>query len=716
MDKPTKPTDLMPRTFGGLKENYSTSLQQTGVEPNVPVIYHGKNFNYEKNAIGQELDYCEKICDYINAIPIGKTITTDANNKLVYVDASDSGKANVDLDNITQTGEQVITDLITETTADRNLSNLFADGNARLHALKGYSDEGELLTDSEGLEDVTNYAHSTFDLTKFTVVGSPTVTSDGVVSDFSNSNFLTSTIPALTNNNSFTISGRFFNGQFSGLNRTVFNFSGWDTNMGQARTDGVYLSWAGVSVPTLYISNANDIWLDFIFEYVANTKITLKIKKSTDEAYTLTSEASMSGVTFSYTDFAVGAWLNGNNAFRYGSIDLKQFSITVDGVEVFSGNKTGIDTVKPDDYTVVGTPTISADGIASGISSSNNITKTSFEFLGNTLVVQGEYTWNGTTPTGSTGIFELYNTSNFVRLFQANNGKLELYTKISDTEYYDFGRFDISANISFKYTVTLTSSSLNITGYQNSTKVVDKTITTNIPAISNLTNFKLSNFSTTTQGSIDLNAFKFYVDGNLVYQPCLKIPYTESKTGSKIVQSVYRDRVSDMYEQFGYAPYYTLDEDNGNFTLPMGEIYGMLERKADDNEIAAINTRINSLPQEVIYDTGWQTCAANTNYTFNLGGHAIAGISADRYTTSVLVKYLENVGTGNDQIAAGSILYAGFNDMSGGAVAYNYGFALYINGSTLTLHTGTVFEPFTPNSPTWSQIQVKVVVKAMEVN
>ena len=86
MDKPTKPTSLIPRSFGGLKENFSESLQQTGVEPNVPVIYHGKNFNYEKNAIGQELDYCEKIVDFINGIPIGKTVTVDSNNKLQYAD------------------------------------------------------------------------------------------------------------------------------------------------------------------------------------------------------------------------------------------------------------------------------------------------------------------------------------------------------------------------------------------------------------------------------------------------------------------------------------------------------------------------------------------------------------------------------------------------------------------------------------------------------
>ena len=52
-------------------------------------------------------------------------------------------------------------------------------------------------------------------------------------------------------------------------------------------------------------------------------------------------------------------------------------------------------------------------------------------------------------------------------------------------------------------------------------------------------------------GKIDLNTVKYYADGSLVYQPCLKIPYTESKTGSKIVNAVYRDRVNDMYEQYG---------------------------------------------------------------------------------------------------------------------------------------------------------------------
>ena len=93
-----------------------------------------------------------------------------------------------------------------------------------------------------------------------------------------------------------------------------------------------------------------------------------------------------------------------------------------------------------------------------------------------------------------------------------------------------------------------------------------------------LNQFQIGQRNATTtffNGSIDLNAFKIYVDGNLVYQPCLKIPYTESKTGSKIVGVNYRERVKDMYKQFGYAPYYTLSDTD--FTLPQGELYGMIE-------------------------------------------------------------------------------------------------------------------------------------------
>ena len=143
------------------------------------------------------------------------------------------------------------------------------------------------------------------------------------------------------------------------------------------------------------------------------------------------------------------------------------------------------------------------------------------------------------------------------------------------------------------------------------------TITLNDEIVVDMDNFNVSSdiqfisFGQSTngvrywQGSIDLNSIKVYINGNLVYQPCLKIPYTLSKTGSKIVDAAYRDRVQDVYEQYGTAMYYTLDEENQNFTLPMGEIYGMMiERK--NNELNNPYTLFDSKYSEtLLYNASW---------------------------------------------------------------------------------------------------------------
>lgn len=88
---------------------------------------------------------------------------------------------------------------------------------------------------------------------------------------------------------------------------------------------------------------------------------------------------------------------------------------------------------------------------------------------------------------------------------------------------------------------------------------------------------------------MDLKQFSITVDGKEVFSGNktgvdvindIEIPYTLSKTGSKIVDVAYRDRVIDLYEQEGQAGYYTIDEPNKNFTLPMGEIYGMIGQRS----------------------------------------------------------------------------------------------------------------------------------------
>jgi hypothetical protein len=163
-----------------------------------------------------------------------------------------------------------------------------------------------------------------------------------------------------------------------------------------------------------------------------------------------------------------------------------------------------------------------------------------------------------------------------------NNGSRVEYTKVGSL----LGTYnDKPFTMSVEFTGTKYIWAYNVEGGAPVSSIVaettDKLYSYNIGQ----DKFRIGQF--TQGGSIDLNTFKIYVDGDLVYQPCLKIPYTEAgngkgynaSTGSKIVNSIYRDRVNDMAEQFGFANYYTLDEDNGNFTLPQVELYGLIGQR-----------------------------------------------------------------------------------------------------------------------------------------
>lgn len=97
IEKPKKPTELIPRAFGGIKNNFSDDLQSTGFEPNIPQTYNGDNLNYHLDATGKELDYVEKVVDFINQAPVNHIPFVNENNQLDYVDASSLGSGSFDM-------------------------------------------------------------------------------------------------------------------------------------------------------------------------------------------------------------------------------------------------------------------------------------------------------------------------------------------------------------------------------------------------------------------------------------------------------------------------------------------------------------------------------------------------------------------------------------------------------------------------------------------
>lgn len=106
MDKPQKPTNLLPRSFGGQKETFDADKIANGYQPDVPDILGGANLNYTLDTMGKELEYTETIADFVNGLPINNVITTDENNKLIYINKSNLGYADANLTNLTPAGEK----------------------------------------------------------------------------------------------------------------------------------------------------------------------------------------------------------------------------------------------------------------------------------------------------------------------------------------------------------------------------------------------------------------------------------------------------------------------------------------------------------------------------------------------------------------------------------------------------------------------------------
>lgn len=445
---------------------------------------------------------------------------------------------------------------------------------------------GEVSENALILPQIKEMARSTFDISKFTVVGSPNITDDGIASGFSGGNYIY--VDNFSCPNRFVFKGKFKPTTTIAASQRLFNIGVIEDHppLGLACAFGrryqLFITSDNTDIASYYFSTdyciTLNIWNYYKFSYDGAT---YKLETSTDDRHyttvaTITSSESPQNTA---GKLAIGSLISDMAYLSFeGEVDLKQFSLTVDGVEVFSGNKTGIDTIKPDDYTVVGTPAISADGIASGFSTSNYLRKDiSANLTTQTLTIDVTCIYEGYCKP-------LYTNSDYWRI-RAEVDTNSIAIRFSSDTVITISNLSIQNGDKVRFKLKLSNSGNELTVWQNDIQTGHNTssYTSTSDSYNNITSIALGgcyNAQGYENVKLDLNAFKIYVDGNLVYQPCLKIPYTESKTGSKIVGVNYRERVNDMAEQFGFAPYYTLSDTD--FTLPQGEIYGYIEKRARD--------------------------------------------------------------------------------------------------------------------------------------
>lgn len=179
-----------------------------------------------------------------------------------------------------------------------------------------------------------------FDLSKFTVVGSPTFTDDGIASGFSTSNYLK--IPSINfNSKKWKVSLRFLFNTLSATNtlcgtannkkislslftNNKLNFENQMSKWFAVTSDILQLNTLYDTEFGQYIDGANCI--SYLSYKTANSQDFITKTVIKDASFYLATQEILS----------IGQYLNYNPASQC-SIDLKQFSITVDGKEVFNG-------------------------------------------------------------------------------------------------------------------------------------------------------------------------------------------------------------------------------------------------------------------------------------------------------------------------------------------------------------------------------------------
>ena len=421
------------------------------------------------------------------------------------------------------------------------------------------------VNDEEGYGRIKELKESDFDLSKFTVVGSPTITDDGIASGFSDSNNIriTGAFDGEVFQYEFTAKiGSITEGVTQGLCQGLDD-SGTYSNLLIADTDKLWL-----------VAYTEDSVYTNVGSYVVseNTEYSIKaIYSKTKVEYYINNTliASKTGNFKVPTSMTLGK--AGIRTFQ-GSTDLKSFSITVDGKEVFSGNPTALDTIKANNYTVTGSPTITDDGMFKANVAGDYIQKTGFtNEIKKELRCDGRFYYS--TKTSNTGnVINLangsliswnINSNGLITLSDGTNtSTVQIEIPLKDGDIFDT---EIIYNAS---TITL-NVCLN-EGVNYTTSIASQGLTT-------FNSWRLSTSDNYWGGTIDLNTIHVYIDGNLVYQPCLKIPYTKAKTGSKIVDAAYKLRVEDCYNQYGAGNYYLFSSATEQFALPMPDIYGLIE-------------------------------------------------------------------------------------------------------------------------------------------
>lgn len=483
------------------------------------------------------------------------------------------------------------TEYVIDNSANQSISNLNEDGESKINASKCLLTNA-IVTNTTTYNTVKSYSQDSFNLSKFTVVGSPSISDDGIYVNQAAANYLQIPVPLNTEN--FILEFELYQERIPWASANYALGSGSSTqngfinininNTGQTnvrlyQSDDTIITKSGIIKTALGLYKFN-------FTY-QNKTLTETITKPDGTSVSFSVTGEIGGISQTSPYFRIGYYTG-------GSIDLKTLKFYSNGELYFTGANTEIDIIKPLNVEKLGDIYINELGNVENFNV-NNAIKAPITFNPtSTVKIRSLLTWNTSSIQPKDGI-------NVPYVFGSNRWRVD----VTSTSIYATNDLDTSTNTRFNIaipelqngdaleiieTITIRTRTVKVIINETDEYSGSTTFASNQAFSTSELTIGNASFDGSSEyfwnGSINLNMFIVYIDGKLTYEPCLYIPYIQSKTGSKIVEKIYRNRVYELYDQTGKAEYYTLDTENENVTLPLGEIYGLIASKADTLSVA----------------------------------------------------------------------------------------------------------------------------------
>ena len=305
-------------------------------------------------------------------------------------------------------------------------------------------------------------------------------------------------------------------------------------------------------------------------------------------------------------------YISADSIYNYSQSksNLSVFNVSVDGFTVFTPNVTEVYSICDDDFTKVGNPYITDNGVLTRVANGTHYIYSDFtadKLLDKSWEIDGELIHVGSTEvlwqfadpnnieTVSTDEDPLSGDHTMLSAkVDASTNKLIFYlmTGISTahSEIHDF-EFDIEVGkeyfYKFIYEVSgnykiVVSTDANFENNVEEQTYIAYTVNKN-PYVSNVfpayklvigTNNTISDESIVVHN--DLNYFKVSIMGSLEYRPLLRVPYTLSKYGAKFAEPRYQNRLEEAYKIHGKGDIFVLNTETRAVTLPLVDIYSLM--------------------------------------------------------------------------------------------------------------------------------------------